>query len=159
MGNQTNAGLWVAQERLRAIERAAYWRGWVKRKDLAALFGVSLAQASSDLQKYQELNPGALQYNMNAKRYEGAREMVCVLVKEPSLEEAMGAFLGEEWMEGEISKADAHSARRPVGEGILCQGGGRRQWWNERCSLRSIKERDCVCTIGPSIVARRSGAG
>lgn len=56
------------------------------RRDLVAAFGVSLAQASSDLQKYQELNPGALQYHMNRKRYEGAREMRWVLIEALRLE-------------------------------------------------------------------------
>lgn len=93
MGNKTNSENWAAQERLRAIERAAWWRGWVKRKDLAALFGVSMAQASSDLQKYQELNPGALVYQMTRKRYEGSEAMTCVL-HEPRLEEGISSFLG-----------------------------------------------------------------
>ncbi len=93
MGNRTNSENWAAQERLRAIERAAWWRGWVKRKDLAALFGVSMAQASSDLQKYQELNPGALVYQMQRKRYEGSESMSCVL-HEPRLDEGISSFLG-----------------------------------------------------------------
>lgn len=93
MGNRTNAENWAARERLRAIERAAWWRGWVKRKDLALLFGVSMAQASSDLQKYQELNPGALVYQMSRKRYEGTEAMACLL-HEPKLGEGLSAFLG-----------------------------------------------------------------
>ena len=57
-----------------------------------SLFGISMAQASADFQKYQELNPGALHYNLNAKRYEGAGEMRCVR-HEPSLVEAIGSYL------------------------------------------------------------------
>lgn len=79
-------------ERLRYIERSAYWRGQVNRQDLVKVFGLSMAQASADLQRYQELNPGVLMYNLKRKRYEGAREMgpVCHV---PRLEEAIGLFL------------------------------------------------------------------
>jgi hypothetical protein len=79
-------------ERLRFIERSAFWRGIINRQDLVKVFGLSMAQASSDLQKYQQTNPGALVYNMNKKRYEGAEGMVpnCTV---PNLEEAMTLFL------------------------------------------------------------------
>lgn len=83
---------WAGQERLRFIELAAYWRGYVNRPDICGVFGVSGAQASGDLQGYQELNPGALVYNMNKKRYEGAREMTLIRGG-TSLEEAMLLFL------------------------------------------------------------------
>ena len=58
MGNETSVENWAARERLLLVERAAWWRGWIGRGDLVAMFGISPAQASSDLQKYQELNPG-----------------------------------------------------------------------------------------------------
>ena len=95
MGNATNPEQWAAKERLRFIERSAFWCGLVNRGDLQRVFGVSAAQASADLQKFQELSPGALIYNLNKKRYEGAEAMVCRL-HEPHLEEAMAFFLGEE---------------------------------------------------------------
>jgi len=94
MGNETNLENWAAQERLRTVERALWWRGWVGRADLSGLFGVSPAQASSDLQKYQELNPGVMLYQTNRKRYESAESMACVL-HAPRLEEGMSAFLGQ----------------------------------------------------------------
>lgn len=108
MGNKTNTENWAAQERLRAVERAVWWRGWIQRGDLQEIFGISRAQASSDLQKYQELNPGALLYQMSRKRYEGSHEMTCVL-QQPRLEDGMSAFLGGE-----------ASARIAVGEGSDC---------------------------------------
>jgi hypothetical protein len=97
MGNITNEENWAAQERLRAIERAVWWRGWVKRKSLQQLFGVSLAQASSDLQKYQELNPGALVYDLSRKRYEAAEGMACQLHL-PQLEDAIRCFLPSKYI-------------------------------------------------------------
>ena len=111
---------WAARERLRLIESAVWWRGWIGRPDLAAMFGISAAQASSDLQKYQELNPGALVYQMSRKRYEGAEGMRCVL-HEPRLEEAMASFLGEGGMTGSLGGVRSGGAvevvrppRRPV---------------------------------------------
>ncbi len=65
----------------------------MRRGDLSDIFGISRAQASSDLQKFQQLNPGALVYQMSRKRYEGVPDMRCVL-HTPRLEDGMAAFLG-----------------------------------------------------------------
>ncbi len=51
-GNKTNDQNWAATERLRFIETCAWWKGIVQRQDLVGLFGISMAQASSDLQRY-----------------------------------------------------------------------------------------------------------
>lgn len=93
MGNTTNREQWAGRERLAFIERTAWWRGAVNRRDLQEVFGISAAQASADLQAYLELNPGALAYNLRAKRYEARPEMGWVL-GEPRLEEAIRVFLG-----------------------------------------------------------------
>jgi hypothetical protein len=65
----------------------------VQRQDLAGLFGISMAQASSDLQRYLEMNPGAFVYNLRKKRYEATAEMKCLLTR-PRLDEAVTRFLG-----------------------------------------------------------------
>ena len=87
MGNTSNREQWAVRERLAFIERVAWWRAAVNRSDVRDLFGISAAQASSDLQAYQELNPGVLVYNVRAKRYEAARKMICVM-QVPQLAEA-----------------------------------------------------------------------
>lgn len=92
MGNRNQLDQWAEMERLRFIERSAYWRGTIQRQDLAKVFGLSMAQASADLQGYQRVNPGSLNYNLNRKRYEGA-EFFPLKVTDHSLEEAMGLFL------------------------------------------------------------------
>lgn len=84
---------WAAQSRLRAIERAAWWRGVLGRNDLIEQFSLSPAQATNDLRRYQELNPTALNYDLSEKRYRGSRAMKCVL-HEPKLREGLAAFLG-----------------------------------------------------------------
>jgi len=94
MGNVSNRDQWAVRERLAFIERVAWWRGAVNRSDLREIFGISAAQASADLQLYLELNPGALAYNLKAKRYESGPAMTCAL-HEPHLEEAVRQFLGE----------------------------------------------------------------
>lgn len=94
MGNNTRLDNWAAMERLKLVERALWWRGWIGRPDLASLFGISSAQASSDLQKYVELNPGAMLYQMTRKRYETTPTMACIL-HVPRLEDGIATFLHE----------------------------------------------------------------
>lgn len=93
MANQTNEKYWAAKERLRFIESYAWWKGVVQRQDLQETFGLSLAQASSDLQYYLEMNPSALSYNMRKKRYEASDNMKCMLTV-PCLDDAISRFFG-----------------------------------------------------------------
>jgi predicted DNA-binding transcriptional regulator YafY len=102
MSNSSNPELWAARERLRFIECSAWWRGVVGRQDVAAVFGVSMAQVSADLQKYQEMNPTALIYNLRRKRYEGRPEMVPVVHK-PTIEEAVTLFLRGGELAGQVA--------------------------------------------------------
>ena len=69
MGNASNENLWFPRTRLAFLERRAKKHGTLRRRDLQEFFGVSLAQASADLQRYQELNPGALLYSTKRKEY------------------------------------------------------------------------------------------
>lgn len=79
------------------IEVLLWWRGWVGRGDLLESFGISAAQASGDLQKYMDMNGGAMRYHTSRKRYEAVPEMRCVRHK-PRLEDALALFFG---LEGE----------------------------------------------------------
>ncbi len=93
MGNNTNESNWAARERLRRVVVVLWGGGWVGRNDLTEVFGISAAQASGDLQRYAELNPGSMIYQTRRKRYEGAPEMRCVL-HVPVFEEAVRELLG-----------------------------------------------------------------
>jgi predicted DNA-binding transcriptional regulator YafY len=95
MGNTTNPKRWDAKRRLEFIERTAFWRGYVQRSDLAAEFGISLPQATADLQAYLELNPRSLEYDLSAKRYVAAPEMTLKLTM-GDLGRAIADFLGKE---------------------------------------------------------------
>lgn len=112
MGNTTNAENWAARERLRWIEVNLWWRGWVGRGDLREMFGISAAQSSSDLQRYQELNPRAMAYQTSRKRYESSPRMRCCL-HEPDLSDGL-ALLSEG--EGGASPGNAALAAGEVGD-------------------------------------------
>ncbi len=114
MGNSTNTEQWAAMERLRFIERAAWWRGVVQRQDVSEVFGVGAAQVSADFQKYLEMNPGSLAYSLNRKRYEGAPGMKRLL-DTSTLEEAITQFMDR--------------AGRPPGTGRMEVPGSNRVDW------------------------------
>lgn len=99
MSIKTNEPNWAARERLRYIETCAWWKGIVNRTDLTGLYGVSLAQASMDIQLYHEMNPASMTYNLRLKRYEATEAMTCMLGR-PRLEQAVARF-----MAGEIQSA------------------------------------------------------
>ncbi|MCC5790145.1 MAG: WYL domain-containing protein [Opitutales bacterium] len=72
MGNQNLLTNPFLVERVSFLEKMAFWRGWVGRKDMKVRFGTSPAQSSSDLQALREKAPGVLQYNTRRKTYVGA---------------------------------------------------------------------------------------
>jgi hypothetical protein len=120
MGNRNNREQWAGLERLRFIESHAFWLGVVNRSAVIDVFGISSAQASGDFQSYHEVNPEALSYNLNRKRYEASRDMKLVYGPMP-LEEAIQIFLGEStlgvgrWqvaVQNVVSKADVLSLPR-----------------------------------------------
>ena len=129
---------WAARERLRSIEVRLWWRGYVGRKELIEVFGISAAQATSDLQRYFELNEGACFYSTNRKRYEADQGMQCVL-HEPILEEgltlAFGEIVGERWQRERVWEG-----RKPglLGAVNLPVRDGSR--WVERVIVLAAKE-------------------
>jgi hypothetical protein len=96
MSNIVKENNWAVSHRLRFIESLAWWKGIVNRQEVVAFFNVSLAQASSDLQHYVDLNPEALNYNLRMKRYEATSSMKCVLTQ-PKLEDAVAMFLADDY--------------------------------------------------------------
>jgi hypothetical protein len=92
MSNKSNENNWAVRERLTFIETCAWWKGLVNRQDLTAVFGVSMAQASSDMQRYLDINPDSLGYNLRLKRYEATSEMKC-MVSTPRIEDAVARFM------------------------------------------------------------------
>lgn len=60
---------WGLEKRLQFIEFRIYWEGGINRADLIEQFGISVPQASKDLNLYEEKAPGNLAYDKSKKRY------------------------------------------------------------------------------------------
>ena len=83
MANATNPSSWFHRCRLAWLERRAKWGGHIGRADLMEMFGISPAQASSDLQTYIGMNPAALIYSTSRKRYEWVEDAKFVIIPPP----------------------------------------------------------------------------
>lgn len=60
---------WGIEQRLTFIEERLYWLGTINRQDLIDRFGVSMSQASTDINKYLALSPRGVAYDKSAKCY------------------------------------------------------------------------------------------
>ncbi len=60
---------WGVERRLEFIEFRLYWEGHVNRIDLIDAFGISVQQASTDLNRYQGLAAPNIVYDKSAKAY------------------------------------------------------------------------------------------
>lgn len=67
---------WGVEQRLEFIEFRLFWEGSINRADLTDFFGVSVPQASKDLNLYQERAPGNMEYDKRSKRYVAADQFV-----------------------------------------------------------------------------------
>ena len=60
---------WSVERRLEFIEFRLFWEGHVNRGDLMDAFGVSVNQASTDLNRYIALAPDNMDYDRSARAY------------------------------------------------------------------------------------------
>ncbi len=60
---------WSVEQRLEFIDFRLFWDGQVNRSDLVDTFGISVAQASLDLSRYQQLGAENLRYEKSLKTY------------------------------------------------------------------------------------------
>lgn len=60
---------WSQLQRFAFIERRLYWEGTLSRQDLITRFGISAPQASMDVQRYDELVPGNVEFDRSRKAY------------------------------------------------------------------------------------------
>jgi predicted DNA-binding transcriptional regulator YafY len=60
---------WGVEQRLEFIEFRLFWEGHVNRSDLMEQFGVSVNQASTDLNRYIGFAPGNMVYDKSARTY------------------------------------------------------------------------------------------
>ena len=60
---------WGVERRLEFIEFRLFWEGRVNRSDLMATFGISVNQASADLNRYLGMAPDNMRYDKSARAY------------------------------------------------------------------------------------------
>ncbi len=64
---------WAEEQRMKFIARRLAAQGFINRSHITGKFGVSVPQASLDLRKYLQHNPGSMIYSVTTKRYEATR--------------------------------------------------------------------------------------
>lgn len=69
MGEGKPSLRWSVEQKLQFIEFRLFWEGHVNRGDLMDTFGVSLNQASGDLNRYIALAPENMVYDKSGKTY------------------------------------------------------------------------------------------
>ena len=76
--DRDKAGLrWGVEQRLEFIEFRLFWEGHVNRIDVMQQFGVSVNQASSDLNRYIALAPDNMVYDKSARTYVRGPDFDC----------------------------------------------------------------------------------
>ena len=68
---------WNVEQRLEFIEFRLFWEGHVNRIDVMQQFGVSVNQASADLNRYIALAPGNIVYDRSARTYVRGNGFAC----------------------------------------------------------------------------------
>jgi len=69
MGATRTIFRWGVERRLEFIEFRLFWEGRVNRSDLMGTFGVSINQASTDLNRYLGMAPNNMVYDKSARAY------------------------------------------------------------------------------------------
>lgn len=69
MTESKTAERWSVEQRLEFIDFRLFWEGTIRRGDIRRKFGVSIQQASIDINKYRDAAPENLAYDASKKRY------------------------------------------------------------------------------------------
>ena len=69
MGAKSANLRWGVERRIEFIEFRLFWDGRVNRGDLTSAFGVSVNQASTDLNRYIGMAPNNMVYDKSARTY------------------------------------------------------------------------------------------
>ena len=81
MRNDKSELRWGVAQRLEFIEFRLFWEGHVNRSDLMEQFGLSVNQASADLNRYIGLAPDNMIYDKSARTYVRSREYTAHFLK------------------------------------------------------------------------------
>lgn len=72
---------WGVERRLEFIEFRLYWEGHVNRSDLIDSFGISVQQASTDLNRYIAMAPANMVYDKSGKAYVRGEDFEPIFLK------------------------------------------------------------------------------
>jgi predicted DNA-binding transcriptional regulator YafY len=72
---------WGVERRLEFIEFRLFWEGHVNRSDLIDSFGISVQQASTDLNRYLGLAPANMVYDKSGKAYVRGAEFTPIFLR------------------------------------------------------------------------------
>lgn len=110
MGTQKANLRWGVERRLEFIEFRLFWEGRVNRSDLMGAFGVSLNQASTDLNRYIGFAPDNMAYDKRARMYVRGHEF-----KPQFLEPDASRYLAQlrSMADGILSREDSWIADLP----------------------------------------------
>ena len=81
MSNEKSELRWGVAQRLEFIEFRLFWEGHVNRSDLMEQFGLSVNQASADLNRYIDLAPDNMVYDKSARTYVRGSDYAAQLLK------------------------------------------------------------------------------
>ncbi|MGD9867106.1 MAG: WYL domain-containing protein [Hyphomicrobiales bacterium] len=82
---------WSVDQRLRFIEERLFWLGSINRANIIDRFGVSIGQASADINRYLAFRPKDVLYDKSAKRYK-AGDNFMPLLGPPDTSRLLGEF-------------------------------------------------------------------
>ncbi|MBI4968147.1 MAG: WYL domain-containing protein [Rhodospirillales bacterium] len=101
---------WGVERRLEFIEFRLFWEGHVNRGDLMEAFGVSVNQASTDLNRYIGMAPGNMVYDKSARTYIRGTQFEPLFLKP-----AASRYLSQlrSVADGILDRADAWIGRLP----------------------------------------------
>ncbi|MBK5568022.1 WYL domain-containing protein [Ensifer sp. SSB1] len=110
VGTQKANLRWGVERRLEFIEFRLFWEGRVNRSDLMGAFGVSLNQASTDLNRYIGFAPDNMAYDKRARMYVRGHEF-----KPQFLEPDASRYLAQlrSMADGILSREDSWIADLP----------------------------------------------
>lgn len=112
---------WGVEQKLQFIEFRLFWEGHVNRSDLIDKFGVSVNQASSDLNRYIALAPDNMVYDKSGKTYVRGATFAPLFLK-PDATQYLSQVRSV--AEGIVSREDAWIGNLPAFDGTPAPARG-----------------------------------
>ena len=140
MDNDKSELRWGVAQRLEFIEFRLFWEGHVNRSDLMEQFGLSVNQASADLNRYIGFAPDNMVYDKSARTYVRGTEYAPHFLKpEASRHVAQLRSLADGIMDSDDRRKPeqiSKRGRRPVQYTAHIGTNSHNQLWTSGASLR-----------------------